>query len=143
EEDGSSDDNIQYVTTPSYLDLMSTEAIEELENSGQQYSLIGTGEEIVQQIPYPDTPLFDDQHIILMKNRTSTNADITNWSRNDVLKVAELTSVNITFEVEGYVVEQSLEEGSYMEPGVEITVKLSSESNGEAEADSSATSENE
>ena len=143
EEDGSSDDNIQYVTTPSYLDLMSTEAIEELENSGQQYSLIGTGEEIVQQIPYPDTPLFDDQQIILMTNGAATIPDLTNWSRNDVLKVAELTGVNITFEGEGYVVEQSLEEGSYMEPGVEITVKLSSESNGEAEADSSATSENE
>ena len=78
-----------------------------------------------------------------MTNGAATIPDLTNWSRNDVLKVAELTGVNITFEGEGYVVEQSLEEGSYMEPGVEITVKLSSESNGEAEADSSATSENE
>lgn len=143
ESDGSSENDLQYVTTPSYLDLTSSEAIEDLKKSNQQYSLIGTGEEIVQQIPYPDTPLFDDQQIILMTNGAATIPNLTNWSRNDVLKVSELTGVDITFEGEGYVVEQSLEEGSYMEPGMEITVKLSSESNGEGEASSPEANENE
>lgn len=142
EANDSSENNIQYITTPSYLDLTSSEATEDLKTSGHQYSLIGTGEEIVQQIPYPNTPLFDDQQMILMTNGAATIPDLTDWSRNDVLKVAELTGVNITFEGEGYVVEQSLAEGSYMEPGIEITVKLSPETDGE-EADPSTSSENE
>ena len=76
-------------------------------------TLIGTGEEIVQQLPHPETPLFDDQQIILMTNGAATIPDLTNWSRNDVLKVAELTGTDIVFEGEDYVVEQSLPEGSY------------------------------
>lgn len=132
-DEDANENNIQYVTTPSYLDMTSGEAIDTLTETGDQYTLIGTGEEIVQQLPHPETPLFDDQQIILMTNGAATIPDLTNWSRNDVLKVAELTGTDIVFEGEGYVVEQSLPEGSYMDPGMEITVKLSSEANGEIE----------
>ena len=130
-DEDSTENHIQYVTTPSYLDMASQEAVDTLTNNGNEYSLIGIGEEIVQQFPHPDTPLFDDQQIILMTNGAATIPDLTNWSRNDVLKVAELTGTNITFEGEGYVVEQSLPEGSYLDPGMEITVTLSPEVNGE------------
>src|SRR5699024_6846678 len=98
---------------------------------GYDYNMIGTGEEIVQQLPYPDTPLFDEQQIILMTNGVATMPDLTNWSRNDVLKIAELTGSNIIFKGEGYVIDQSLAEGAYMEPGMEITVTLSSDASGE------------
>lgn len=122
-------ENIQYVNTPSYLDLSADEAVNQLAESEREYTLIGTGAEIVQQFPYPETPLFDDQQIILMTNGAATMPDLSNWSRNDVLKVSELTGVNMVFEGEGYVVAQSLPAGSYMEPGHEITVTLSSEVN--------------
>lgn len=125
------DENIQYVQTPSYLDLSPNEAIDTLTEKGQEYTVIGTGNEIVQQFPYPDTPLFEDQQMILMTNGAATMPDLTDWSRNDVLKVSELTGVNMTFQGEGYVSEQSLPAGAYMEPGHEITVTLSSEANGE------------
>ena len=92
------------------------------------------GEEIVQQLPYPDTPLFDEQQIILMTNGAATMPDLTDWSRNDVLKIAELTGSNIVFEGEGYVVNQSLAEGAYMEPGMEITVTLSPNASGDIPA---------
>lgn len=124
-DEGAEDTNIQYVSTPSYLDMSSNEAVATLTESGQEYSMIGTGEEIVQQFPHPEAPLFEEQQIILMTNGAATMPDLTNWSRNDVLKVAELTGANITFSGEGYVVEQSLPPGAYMEPGMEITVTLS------------------
>jgi penicillin-binding protein 2B len=127
----SSQDNIQYTNAPSYLDMSADEAVNSLNENGQNYTLVGTGSEIVQQFPYPDTPLFDNQQIILMTNGAATMPDLTNWSRNDALKVAELTGVNMVFEGEGYVVEQSLPAGSYMDPGEEITLTLSSEVNEE------------
>src|SRR5699024_4350395 len=40
EANDSSENNIQYITTPSYLDLTSSEATEDLKTSGHQYSLI-------------------------------------------------------------------------------------------------------
>lgn len=127
-------ENIQYVHTPSYLDLGASEAEATLAEDEQEYTLIGTGSEIVQQFPYPETPLFAEQQIILMTNGAATMPDLTDWSRNDVLKVSELTGVNMVFEGEGYVIEQSLPAGAYMEPGNEITITLSSEANGEQAA---------
>lgn len=124
-------EDIQFKNTPSYLDMNADEASDALAESGREYTLVGTGSEIVQQFPYPDTPLFDDQPIILMTNGASTMPDLTNWSRNDALKVAELTGINMIFEGEGYVVNQSLPAGSYMDPGEEITLTLSSEVNDE------------
>jgi len=125
--------NIHYVNTPSYLGMSPDEAVNSLSENNHEHAVIGTGTEIVQQLPQAETPLFEEQQIILMTNGAATMPDLTNWSRNDVLKVAELTGVNITFKGEGYVVDQSLSAGSYMEPGAEITVTLSSQNN-EAES---------
>ncbi len=119
--------HIHYVETPSYLEMPADEAVQSLTEEGREFALIGSGTEIVQQFPYPETPLFDEQQMILMTNGAATMPDLTNWSRNDALKVAELTGINIVFKGEGYVVEQSLPPGSFMEPGSEIIVTLSSE----------------
>lgn len=113
---------------------MSTEeAIQSLDELGYGYTMIGNGDEIVQQYPYPDTPLFIDQQIILMTNGVATIPDLTGWSRNDVLKISELTGVKMKFVGEGYVINQDLTEGSYMEPESEITITLSSEDASEIE----------
>lgn len=130
DEEGNNEE-IQYMNAPSYLDMHADEAVNALDESDRNYTVVGTGDDIVQQFPYPDTPLFDDQQIILMTNGAATMPDLTDWSRNDALKVAELTGVNMVFEGEGYVVDQSLAAGSYMDPGEEITLTLSSEVNGE------------
>lgn len=126
--DGSIDsENIEYINTPSFLDGTVDEAIESVSELDNKYTLIGTGDEVVQQLPYPDTPLFNDQQIILMTNGATTMPDLTNWSRNDALKIAELTGTEMKFIGEGYVVQQGLTVGSYMEPGIEIAITLSSE----------------
>ncbi|MDN6730811.1 MAG: penicillin-binding protein [Atopostipes suicloacalis] len=126
-EESMSDENVQYVETPSLLDLPVDGALDKLAELGNNYSLIGSGEVIVQQLPYPKTPLFKDQQVILMTDGAATMPDLSNWSRNDVLKVAELTGSKMNFIGEGYVVEQDLKAGSYIKPGQEITITLSSE----------------
>lgn len=121
------DENIQYIEMPSFLDLGVEAAVTAMSELDNEYTLIGSGDSIVQQLPYPNTPLFKDQQIILMTNGASTMPDLTHWSRNDALKVAELTGTKMSFIGEGYVVDQDLAAGSYMEPGHEITITLSSE----------------
>lgn len=135
ENEFSYDENIQYVETPSFLDMNIDEAIESATELKNDYTLIGSGDEVVQQLPYPNTPLFKDQQVILMTNGASTMPDLTNWSRNDVLKVAELTGTKMSFIGEGYVVEQDLAAGSYMETGHEIIITLSSEEPSEDSTD--------
>lgn len=136
------DGPIQYVQTPSFLDYSVEEATKHLVANGRDYTLIGTGTDVVQQYPYPETPLFVEEQIILMTNGAATMPDITGWSRNDALKVAELTGVNMHFSGEGYVVEQSLAPGSYMDPSVDVKVTLSEELNNVTPATSEETTEN-
>lgn len=124
-------ENLQYISTPSLLDQTVDEAVASLNELTNEYTVIGTGDTVVQQLPYPDTPLFNDQQIILMTNGATTMPDLTNWSRNDALKVAELTGTRMNFLGEGYVLEQDLAVGSYMEPGTTITITLSSEKPGD------------
>ena len=119
--------NIHYVSTPSYLDMTVQEAQNALEESGIDYTLIGSGAEIVQQLPYPETPLFGEQQVILMTNGAATMPDLSNWSRNDAMKVAELTGINMVFNGEGYVTNQSLAPGAFMDPGGDIEITLSQE----------------
>ena len=123
--------NIQYISTPSFLDQTVNEAVASVSELDNEHTLIGTGDEVVQQLPYPDTPLFNDQQIILMTNGATTMPDLTDWSRNDALKVAELTGTKMKFIGEGYVLEQDLAAGSYIKPGITITITLSSEKPGE------------
>lgn len=126
-------DSLHYVEALSFLEISTEEAIQSLDELGYDYTMIGNGDEIVQQYPYPDTPLFIDQQIILMTNGVATIPDLTGWSRNDVLKISELTGVKMKFVGEGYVINQDLTEGSYMEPESEITITLSSEDTSETE----------
>lgn len=126
-------DSLHYVEALSFLEMSTEEAIQSLDELGYDYTMIGNGDEIVQQYPYPDTPLFIDQQIILMTNGVATIPDLTGWSRNDVLKISELTGVKMKFVGEGYVINQDLTEGSYMEPESEITITLSSEDTSETE----------
>jgi len=86
--------------------------------------VIGNGDKVVQQAPQANTPIYDSQRIVLMTNGAMSLPDMTGWSRNDVLKVGELTGVNFTFEGEGYVSNQELEPGSFIEPGDEVLVEL-------------------
>lgn len=139
--DDATNGNIHYIDTPSLLDMSVAEASKALTENEREFTLIGSGASIVQQLPYPETPLFDEQQLILMTNGAATMPDLTNWSRNDVLKIAELTGVNILFSGEGYVVEQSLAPGAYMDPEVDIHITLSEDANGVMDIDTPESSE--
>ena len=52
--------------------------------------------------------------------------DMHGWSKNDVLKVSEITGIKFAFEGEGYVVEQSLLPQANMQDEGIITVTLAS-----------------
>ncbi|MEG0552859.1 MAG: PASTA domain-containing protein [Carnobacterium sp.] len=52
--------------------------------------------------------------------------DMSGWSKNDVLKVSEITGIKFTFKGEGYVVEQSLMPQANMQNEEEIIITLAS-----------------
>ncbi len=89
-------------------------------------TVIGNGDTIVQQLPLPDKMTIKNQRIMLMTNGAMTMPDMTGWSKNDALKVAEITGIEFTFKGEGYVVNQSLAPQANMQSEEKIDVTLAS-----------------
>ena len=99
------------------------EAISTLEAAGfSSVSLIGSGSRIVQQFPYNETEALFNQKVVLMTEGAMTMLDVRGWSKDDVLKIAELTGVSFEFEGDGYVVYQQLNAGSLI--NVEESIKI-------------------
>lgn len=103
------------VEIPSVINKDKAEAVEQLEIEGfSSVSVIGNGSRIVQQFPVEETTSILNQKIILMTEGAMTMPDVRGWSKDDVLKVSEMTGVTFEFEGEGYVVHQDLSQGSIL-----------------------------
>ncbi|SFB84746.1 penicillin-binding protein 2B [Alkalibacterium subtropicum] len=99
--------------------------IEKLSDAGKTFSIIGSGDTIVQQHPIADSELSDSDRIMLMTNGAMTLPDLTGWPKSDVLKLSELTGVEVTIEGEGFVDSQNLPPQSFIESESKLTVILS------------------
>lgn len=110
----------------SLVDNNTEETKSNLDEKEQVYSIVGTGERIVQQDPNKGAYEDKSRRLLLMTNGAMTLPELTGWSRNDLLRLAEMTGVDITINGEGFVVEQDLPAGSFIETGTEIMVQLSS-----------------
>lgn len=110
----------------SFIDEDTQEMKREFDEAGQVYSVIGTGDRIVQQ--HPNQGAYEDKsrRILLLTNGAMTLPDLTGWSRNELIRFAEMTGVDLTIDGEGFVVEQDTPTGSFIETGTEIMVQLSS-----------------
>lgn len=120
------DDGMNNHAMADFIDQDTQTAIEDLEESYFDYSVIGSGDRIVQQFPVQDSEIDETQRVLLLTNGAMTLPDLSGWSRNDLFKLAELTGVDLTIEGEGFVNEQNLTAGSFIETGTEIMVQLSS-----------------
>ncbi len=112
------------VKMPKVTGIAKGEALKSLEDTQLNVTVVGNGDTIVQQLPLPDETTIENQRVVLMTNGAMTMPDMMGWSKNDVLKVSEITGLEFTFEGEGYVVNQSLEPNANMQGTNKITIEL-------------------
>ncbi|WP_125762662.1 penicillin-binding transpeptidase domain-containing protein [Companilactobacillus hulinensis] len=114
----------QYVSIPSLLDDTTTDAVKKIKQLGLLSGIIGTGNKVVQQIPASGEKVMPGQRIVLLTNGAMTMPDLTGWSKNDVMKFAEVTGANVTTKGDGYVTDQSVEKGHVISDSGKIIVTL-------------------
>jgi penicillin-binding protein 2B len=124
-----------FASMPNFIDENTHDAIQQAEEVGLTPAVIGSGENVVQQYPQAETQLLDSGRMILLTNGAMTLPDMTGWSRNDALKIAELTGVEFTFEGEGFVVNQELEPDSFIEAGDRVAITLAPPGEEQSEED--------
>lgn len=111
-------------TLENTVQSQTSDIIQQFEEKNREYSIIGSGDTIVQQFPAADTEINDSYRILLLTNGAMTLPDLTGWSRSDVLRLADLTGIEVEFEGEGYVTDQSILPDSFIETGSTVAVKL-------------------
>lgn len=105
--------NIQKYIMPSYLSTPVVASKNQLEKLKLNVVVIGDGDKIINQYPVKGTTVLSGDKVFLVTNSKTINMpDMTNWSRSDVIKFANLAKIEYKTHGYGYVKKQSLKAGT-------------------------------
>ncbi|UQS83795.1 penicillin-binding transpeptidase domain-containing protein [Bombilactobacillus thymidiniphilus] len=97
---------------------------QKLDQQKLTYGIVGTGSTVVQQLPLKGTKLLSGQRVILLTNGAMTMPDVTGWSKNDILKLSEITGKKVIFKGKGYAKSQSVSPNAVLNNVKQIVIHL-------------------
>lgn len=112
------------VSMPDVTNQSTAEAKAALANVGLNPAIIGSGTKVVQQLPRTGTKLLSGQRAVLLTNGAALMPNVTGWSKNDILKLAEITGIHVSFTGSGYAIAQSVAANSVITTASTVTVTL-------------------
>ena len=97
-----------------------------LENKNIAVEVIGDGKYIIDQYPLKNNPILENGKLFLVTNYTNiTMPNMLGWSLNDVKNYCNLIGLNFEYSGYGYVMEQSIGEGTILDlANMSLTIKL-------------------
>lgn len=98
--------------------------VKELSEKGLETVVLGNGTEITNQLPLAGSPILEGEKIILQTSGDVTMPDLKGWSRRDVMKLAELTDMQLNSLGTGYVVKQNIQPGTAVPKGEYLIIEL-------------------
>lgn len=116
-------------------------AREAYEKAGLDPVIIGTGNEIVKQVPEAEGTLLQGEKAVLLTSENWTMPDVTGWAMRDVMKVAQAAGLKISYSGTGYVTTQNIKPDQPIEEGQKLIIELeqpgsAEEANKNADAES-------
>lgn len=123
DEEISTQQSVEQTDMPNVVGVSVQEAQELL--GQRRVTVIGNGEAVTAQSPLANATTYDGERVFLLTEGPLTLPDLTGWSRNDLLRLAEFMDINFKFEGEGFVNAQSIEPGQVIEPGTTVDITLS------------------
>lgn len=95
-----------------------------LESKGINVLVLGSGDKIVEQYPGINTIIYEDDLVVLKSNElNNVMPNLVGLSYKDANNVLKLMNIEYTLEGNGYVYEQSIEEGKVVDTLVNIKLK--------------------
>ena len=123
EANDSNDEKVQ-TSVPDVKEMSPKEASEEVTQSDLVPAVVGEGKKVSEQSQTAGTSMLTGERVILVTNGTLTMPDITGWSRLDVMKLSELTGIDLDVQGNGYVTKQSVAPGEKLSKQTKLTVEL-------------------
>lgn len=116
---------VKVFETESFINKSVDYAKKKLDNTGMSYLIIGNGDTIINQSIDPYTKTSSMQKMILLtKDKKYKMADLTDFSKGDVLKYAELLNLNVEFSNQGYVSNQNIKPGTVLNNKSKLKITL-------------------
>ncbi|MCI1986001.1 MAG: penicillin-binding protein [Lactobacillus sp.] len=115
--DGTSDtaaNDSEVASVPNVTNTALATGQQKLQNAGFAVATIGTGNQIVQQLPTAGGSALKGARVLVLTNGAMTMPDVSGWSKGDVLKLAQLTGKKFSLKGSGYATQQSLKAGSLL-----------------------------
>lgn len=112
------------ITMPDVTGQSLATASSSLTGQNLKVAQVGTGQTVVQQLPLAKAKVLTHQRVILLTNGAMTMPNVSGWSKNDVLKLAQITGITAKFTGSGYVTKQSLSQGSLLTTNSTLQVTL-------------------
>lgn len=118
--------NIKSLIIDSYKNQMKEDVLKTLEDYKINTILMGNGDFIIDQYPLKGEKIISgDKFFIKTNGDTYTMPNIIGWSKKDVQTLCSMLNINCTFNGYGYVVSQSISEGSLITKDLILDVALS------------------
>ena len=112
-------------TLGTYISKNLSDVKNELESHNLNVVVIGDGNKVVKQFPSKNTTVVKGDKVYLITNASNyVIPDMKNWSRLEVTKYCELVGIQCSFDGYGYVVSQSIKEGSKVGENTKLEILL-------------------
>jgi penicillin-binding protein 2B len=114
----------QGISVSSLTGLQTNEAIKSVKNLGLEPVVIGNGEKVIDQYPFPKEHVIAGEKIMLKTDGKLTMPDLKGWSQRDVMKLASLLKLKPSLKGNGYVVHQNISAGAVVKENDYLIVEL-------------------
>ncbi|MDT2737130.1 penicillin-binding transpeptidase domain-containing protein [Enterococcus pseudoavium] len=106
--DSSEQESSTKVTVEDYRNLSTAKAAADANKRGVTAVVIGDGDKVVKQSAKPGEKVMANEHLILLTDGKKEMPDVRGWSKADILKLANLLDIDVSFKGEGYCTKQNI-----------------------------------
>ena len=122
-------DFYQNSTVPQLMNESVETAVEEIEQAALIPVVIGDGEQIFAQSPKSGSTVTSSSKVFVQTSKNYELPDFTGWTKDEVVQFATLTNLDVEYNGEGYVSEQSVLAGEMVTDALKVTLTLTKDSN--------------
>lgn len=112
------------IKMPQLIGKTTTTAKKAAKAKGLTLVQVGQGSKVVQQLPTVNSKVIHGQKMVVLTEGAMTMPNVVGWSKNDVLKLAEITGCDFKLSGSGYVKKQSLTAGKVLSTKETVTITL-------------------
>lgn len=102
------------------------EAMKILQASQLQAVIVGNGSNVINQNPKPGENVIQGQKIFLITDGSQILPNVSGWSLRDVMRLSDILNLKLSYEGNGFVVQQSIPAKSVVKNGDHLKIKLES-----------------